>query len=456
MRTSSDFSRAAEAAPLPGPRGVPYFGSYFDVVADRLGLFTDGRDRFGDLVRYRFGPFRFVVLNDPDAIHHVFVRHHARYVKSRSYDGLRLVMGNGLVTSEGDFWKRQRKLSQPAFHRKRLVQLADTMSGLTEELATQWSEEPEQRVDLHDAMMRLTLRIVGHTLFSTELSAEAGRLGPAITTALHRANQEAEAAIRLPLWLPTPGNLKFHRAQRTLDEAIGRIIAERRANPGDRGDLLSMLMSVEDELTAEQMTDQQLRDEVLTLFLAGHETIATHMSWTWKLLAENPQWAKKVRDEAHAVLGGSAPTFEDLPRLEVAGRVISESMRLYPPVWIFERTAVEDDVVCGRPIAKDTIVAACPWTLHRHPALWSDPLRFDPDRFLPERVAQRHRYAYIPFGAGPRICIGNNFALMEAKIILTTLMQRFDIDVDDPANIGLDAGVTLRPEGGMPGRVRAL
>lgn len=453
MRTASDF---ANVEGLPGPRGLPYFGSYFDVVSDRLGLFTDGRDQFGDLVRYKFGPFRFVVLHDPDAIHHVLVKHHARYVKSRSYDGLRLVMGNGLVTSEGDFWKRQRKLSQPAFHRKRLATLASTMSRLTEELVTEWSGRHSRDLDLHEAMMRLTLRIVGHTLFSTELSAEAGRLGPAITTALHRANLEAETAIRLPLWVPTPSNLRFHRAQRILDDAIGAIIAERRDDPRDRGDLLSMLMQVEDEETREQMTDQQLRDEVLTLFLAGHETIATHMSWNWKLLTEHPRWARAVREEAESVLGGRSPTLEDLPKLEVAGRVIQESMRLYPPVWIIERTAKEDDEVTGRIIDKDTIVAACPWTLHRHPGLWSDPLRFDPDRFLPERSVGRHRYAYIPFGAGPRICIGNHFALMEAKIILTTLIQRFAVQVHHPERVGLDPGITLRPEGGMPGTVRSM
>ena len=453
MRTASDF---AHGETLPGPRGLPYFGSYFDVVVDPVSLFTDGRDQFGDLVQYKFGPFDFVVMHDPDAVHHVFVKHHARYVKSRSYDGLRLVMGNGLVTSEGDFWKRQRKLSQPAFHHKRLAALAATMGRITEDLATDWARAHGSEVDLHDAMMRLTLRIVGHTLFSTELSAEAGRLGPAITVALHRANQEAETPIRLPLWVPTPSNLKFHRAQRLLDDAIGRIIAERRAAPHDRGDLLSMLMEVEDEQTREQMTDQQLRDEVLTLFLAGHETIATHMSWTWKVLTENPRWARAVREEAEAVLGGRTPTMEDLPKLEIAGRVIQESMRLYPPVWIIERSATEDDTLLGRPIAKDTILAACPWTIHRHPALWDDPLRFDPDRFLPERVAARHRYAYIPFGAGPRICIGNNFALMEAKIILTTLIQRFAIQVHRPEAVGLDPGVTLRPKGGMPGTIRAM
>lgn len=431
---------------------MPYFGSYFQVMSDRLGLFTDGRDRFGDVVQYRFGPFRFVLLSNPDAIHHVLVRHHARYKKSRSYDGLRLVMGNGLVTSEGDFWKRQRKLSQPAFHHKRLARLAATMASLTSDLAEEWEATPGV-VQLHDAMMRLTLRIVGHTLFSTELSADAGRLGPAITVALKRANEEAETPLRLPLWVPTWSNLRFRRAMDLLDAAIARILSERRADPTDRGDLLSMLMSVQDEQTREQMTDQQLRDEVLTLFLAGHETTATLLSWTWKLLTQHPQWALAIRDEAHAVLGGRPPTLEDLGKLTVTERVIKESMRLHPPVWIMERTAIEDDEVEGFAVDRDTIVAACPWTLHRNPALWPDPLRFDPDRFTPERSADRHRYAYIPFGAGPRICIGNGFAMMEAKIILATLLQRFDITVQAPGEVQPDAGVTLRPKGGMPARV---
>ncbi len=437
------------------PRGLPYFGQYFDVIRDPLALFTDGRDRFGDVVPFHFGPYTFVVLSDPAAVQHVFVRNHANYEKSRSYDGLRLVMGNGLVTSEGSFWKRQRKLSQPAFHHKRLAQLADKMVRCTDDLVLQWQGSSGSRIDLHDAMMRLTLRIVGHTLFSTEMSAEAGALGPAISVALHRANAEAEAVVRLPLWVPTPANVRFNRARKTLDKAIHRIIAERRANPTDRGDLLSMLMSVQDEETKEQMTDQQLRDEVLTVFLAGHETIATHMSWMWKILTEHPEWALRVRDEAQTVLGDRAPSFADLPKLELTGRVIDEAMRLYPPVWITERQAIERDEVCGRTIEPGTIVAACQWTMHRHPALWDDPLRFDPDRFLPEAVKARHRYAYLPFGAGPRICIGNNFALMEAKIILVTLLRHFDIEVEQPHARRMDPSITLRPDGGMPGVVRA-
>lgn len=445
MRTASHFQKPKTP---PGPRGVPYFGSYFGALRDPLALFTDGRDRYGDVVRFGFGPHEFVVLSDPDAVHHVLVKHHARYGKSRSYDGLRLVMGNGLVTSEGSFWKRQRKLSQPAFHHRRLAQLTEKMVSCTRELIEAWRAKPG-KLDLHDAMMRLTLRIVGHTLFSTELSDRASKIGPAITVALRRADAEAEAAIRLPLWVPTLANIRFHKAQAVLDEAIGSIIARRRKDPTDRGDLLSMLMSVQDEETKEQMTDAQLRDEVLTLFLAGHETIATGMSWLWKTLTSQPDIVAKLRAEADEVLGDRDPTFEDLRALEYTGRVVQESFRLWPPVWGIEREALEDDVIGGYHIAKGSIVAPCPWTVHRHPKLWNDPLRFDPDRFLPDRSAGRHRYAYIPFGAGPRICIGNNFALMEGKIIVAMLAQAFNVRVHDPERVRTDPSITLRPRDGM-------
>lgn len=462
MRTASHFAHPA-ASPSgstarlpPGPRGVPYFGSYFSVLTDRLGTMTDARDRFGDVAMLKFGPFQFLVLNDPEVIQHVLVKNHRNYVKSRSYAGLRLVMGNGLVTSEGDFWRRQRKLSQPAFHRGRLSALADKMAWCTRELADDWAQRGTPSLDLHDEMMRLTLRIVGHSLFSTELSEDAGDLGPAITTALRRANLEAEAAVRLPLWVPTPTNLRFLRARKLLDETIHRIISERRAHGRDMGDLLSMLMSVTGEDPEDKMTDAQLRDEVMTLFLAGHETIATSMSWTWMLLSEHPEVAQRVREEADAVLGGRAATFDDLPKLTYTERVIEEVMRLYPPVWIMERQALEEDEVRGFRIPKNAIVASCPWTLHRHPALWDNPTRFDPERFSPERRKDRHRYAYIPFGAGPRICIGNHFAMMEAKIITATLIQRFAIQTPGPDDIGFDAGVTLRPHPGMPAQIERL
>jgi len=265
--------------------------------------------------------------------------------------------------------------------------------------------------------------------------------------------------VPLPLWVPTPSNLRFARAKRRLDGIVHQIIEGRReaCETGEIGDdLLGMLMSATDESGTERMSDQQLRDEVMTLFMAGHETIATAMSWTWMLLHEHPEVATRVRQEAHEVLGGRSPGFEDLPKLVYTGQVLSEVMRLYPPAWIMEREAIEDDVLGPWKIPAGTTVAMSPWVLHRRPELWEDPLRFDPDRFAPGRDEGRHKYAYLPFGAGPRVCIGNHFALMEAKIILASVIQRFGVEVDAPDGVELDARVTLRPLGGMAGRLRAI
>lgn len=460
MRTASAFNPPAQAGieslPLPsGRRGLPFVGSFLSFMADPLGGITAARNEGGRLSVHEFGPFTYVFTHDPDDVQHVFVRNHKNYVKSRSYKGLRMIMGNGLVTSEGEFWKRQRKLSQPAFHRQRLEALANTMATAVEALAVQWTAKTERgplRTDVFGEMMRLTLGIVGQTLFGIDLTDDANELGPAITIALTRANKQAESVFPIPLWIPTPLNVRFKRAKEVLDRIVHRIIAERRAHGRDEGDLLSMLMSASDDSGTERMTDEQLRDEVMTLFLAGHETIATAMSWTWWLLSRHPEVAARVREEIDRELGDRTITFADLPKLQYTGWVLDECMRVRPPVWIVERTAVQDDVVGGHRIPKGTIIGASPWGLHHDPRLWDAPERFDPERFSPERSEGRHKYAYVPFGAGPRICIGNAFALMESKIIMAGLMRSFTIEIDGPAPKP-DPKVTMRPKHGMAGTI---
>lgn len=446
----------------PGPRELPIVGS-LGLVRDPLSALTRTHRELGDAVCFRVGPFRFISVADPELAQHVLVRNHRNYVKSRNYEGLRLVLGNGLVTSEGEHWRRQRKLAQPAFHRQRLAALAEVMAACVEERLQAWDERTLRgpaTVDVHQEMMQLTLRIVGRTLFGTDLGTDLGELGPAITTALHKANDFAESLLRLPLWLPTPSNLRFGRAKRVLDGIVHHIIEERRrsAQAGDaqRDDVLGMLMAATDESGTERMSDEDLRDEVMTLFLAGHETIATAMSWTWMLLHQHPDVAARVRDEAATVLGGRAPGLHDLPRLTYTSQVLDEAMRLYPPAWIMERAALEEDRLGPWRVPPRAIVAVSPWVLHRHPALWPEPSRFDPDRFAPERAEGRHKHAYLPFGAGPRICIGNAFALMEAKIILATMIQRYAVEVTRPDRVVPDPKVTLRPKDGMPGRLRRV
>jgi cytochrome P450 len=466
MRTAShsngsllDAFFASDDGLPPGPRKLPILGS-LELLRDPLKELTRARDEFGDAACFRVGPVRFVSLADPELAQHVLVRNHRNYVKSRSYEGLRLVLGNGLVTSEGEHWRRQRKLTQPAFHRARLAALAEVMAQCIEERMQAWDARTiagPAAIDVHHEMMQLTLRIVGRTLFGTELGRDLGALGPAITTCLHKANEFAESIVRLPLWLPTRSNLRFARAKRLLDGIVHGIIEARRRSDArgepPRDDVLAMLMAATDESGTERMSDADLRDEVMTLFLAGHETIATAMSWTWMLLHQHPQVAARVRQEALEVLGGRAPGFEDLPQLVYTGQVIDEAMRVYPPVWIVERQALAADQLGPWHVPPGTIVAVSPWVMHRHPGLWPDPLRFDPERFAPERAEGRPKHAFLPFGAGPRICIGNHFALMEAKIILATIIQRYTVEVLRPEHVALDPRVTLRPKDGMPGRM---
>ncbi|MEX1369422.1 MAG: cytochrome P450 [Nannocystaceae bacterium] len=458
MRSASHYlpfrSRLDDGLP-PGPRGLPIIGS-LQLLRDPLRSLTEGRERYGDLICFRVGPVRFVSVADPALAQHVLVRNHHGYVKSPSYKGLALVLGNGLVTSEGEHWRRQRKLAQPAFHRQRLARLAQTMAQCVDERLDAWDARGHSAIDVHEEMMQLTLRIVGRTLFGADLGSDLGDLGPAVTTCLHKANEYAESIVKLPLWVPTPSNLRFGRAKRRLDAIVNDIIEQRRRADEPRDDVLGMLMAAVDDDGAPGMNDQQLRDEVMTLFMAGHETIATAMSWTFMLLHQHPEVAAKVRDEAQAVLQGRAASMSDLPRLPYAGQVIDEVMRLYPPAWIVERQAVVEDRLGDYVIPTGTIVAVSPWVMHRHPGLWEQPERFDPERFAPGRAEGRPKHAYLPFGAGPRVCIGNNFALMEAKIILTSVAQRYRIEVDRPDEVALDPRVTLRPRDGMPGHLHRL
>jgi cytochrome P450 len=435
---------------LPGPKGLPFLGSILD-TRDPITLFERAARFGGDASLMRFGPYRYLVVNAHEGVRRVLVENVKAYPKSPSYRGLRLVLGNGLITSEGEFWKRQRKLAQPAFHRERLAHLAAAMVSDTDEMLASWRREGDRRFDLHDEMMKLTLRIVGHTLFSTDVMEDAGAVGAAFNVAIHRANDEATALVHLPMWVPLPTNVRFRRAMTVLDSLVHRIIAERRALPEAKHphDLLAMLMSARDDDGA-GMSDLQLRDEVMSIVGAGHETTANALSWTLHLLGDHQDVAARVAAEAEAAFGDRTPTVDDVPKLTLTRRVVEESMRVYPPVWGIERIASEDDVVCGLRVPKGTLIGIIPWCIHRDPRYWADPERFDPDRFLPDAVEARPRYAYLPFGAGPRVCIGNSFAMMEAQLLLAMMMRAFHFERAPWHRVRLDASVTLRPKDGLP------
>lgn len=449
-------------ARAPGPRGVPWFGSVFSAWRDPLGLFMESRERFGDVVRFRFGPFQYYLVSDPNVVKHVLIDNAKAYTKSRNYQGLKIVLGEGLLTSEGDHWKRQRKLSQPAFHRDKLAAFANQMSWTTRDMLARWSTEGDAApFCIHTEMMRLTFRIVGLTLFSADVDGEAKEVGEALNVAMHWANDHAEAMIRIPPYIPTPANVRFRRAKKTLDDVVFRLIAERRASAartnefGD--DLLGMLMAATEEPDAGAapgaartgMDDQQLRDEIITMILAGHETTANLLSWTFYLLSKHPDVERRVREEAARVLGDRDPVLEDVKSLEYTRMVLDEALRLFPPAWCFERQAVTSDTLGGYTIEPGAIIGLSPYVLHRHPDHWENPEGFDPERFRPERSAKRPRYAYLPFGGGARTCVGNHFAMMEAQIILAMIVREKRLELVSSHPVVVDPCITLRPKHGI-------
>jgi cytochrome P450 len=433
--------------PAPGPRGHPLLGSLPRVRRDPLRLFLEAYREFGEVVRFHFGPRVAHLVSSPAGANHVLAENNRNYGKQTpGYRNLRHVLGNGLLTAEGDFWKRQRRIAQPAFHRQRIAGFGRTMVKAAEDAAASFERRRGQIVDMHQEMMRLTLRIVGETLLGHDPTEAADEVGGALAFLLAIANKRIARVIDVSPKLPTPENLRFRRALAKLNAVVLRMITERRNNPGDRCDLLSMLIEARDEETGEGMDDRQLRDEAMTIFLAGHETTANALTFSWLLLSRFPAALRDLRAELAQVLGGRSPGAEDLQRLSLPRRIVLESMRLYPPAWIISRSAMEADEIGGYEIPAGSIVFVSPYVLHRHPGAWENPEGFDPSRFARDPP----KGAYLPFGAGPRMCIGTGFAMMEAELVLATLAQRLRFDLVPGPLLELEPSITLRPRHGLP------
>jgi cytochrome P450 len=435
------------ALTLPSLPGVPWLGSLPDLQKNPLHVMARATLDYAPAVRLPLPIVESLVVSDPALVEHILVTHSRNYVKqTRGYDMLRKVLGNGLVTSEGEFWKRQRRIAQPAFHRERLVGFGDTMTRAATELVDGWT--PGVPFDAAEAFMRVTLRLVGETLLSSDVTSEASAVGRAITVALEHLIHRTLHPFGLPEWVPTPRNVRFHRALKALDDVVLGLIAERRRGGGPTGDLLAMLMEAKDPETGEGMSDAQLRDEVMTIFLAGHETTANALAWTVVLLGRAPEVERRVVDELQAVLGGRAPTMADVPKLPYLGMVLKESMRLYPPVWTLARRVVEAETVRGVTFEKDALVFLCTYALHRHPGFWSDPEAFDPSRWAPG-APPPPKGAYLPFSTGQRKCIGDTFATVEATLILATVLSRVHLALVPGQTFEPEPVITLRPKGGV-------
>ncbi len=419
---------------------------------DSLEFMLDVR-KYGDLVRTNFGPFPMYFANSPEVIHQILVEDASKYQKSQVVkDVLKPSAGNGIFTSDGDFWRRQRKLVQPAFHTRRIGSYADTITRFSAETAEVWRDGETRMID--EDMMHLTMQIICKVLFDAEIREEVEQLGGAMSLIFKLSDDRFNQLPAIPYWVPTHLNRTLRANIGVVDVAIQRFIDDRRASKEDKGDLLSMLLEAQDE-DGSAMTDRQVRDEAMTLFGAGHETTAVTLMWTWYLLSQHPDVEAKLHQELDEVLGGRLPTLEDLGRLKYTEMVVKESMRLYPPAWGTSRQPIEDVTVAGYGIAKGVNIFANIYGMHRDARFFADPLRFDPERFSPEREKDIPKHAYLPFGGGPRVCIGNAFAMMEAKLVLAVLAQRFHLDLAPGHIIKPERQFTLRSRHGMKMIVRA-
>jgi cytochrome P450 len=410
----------------------------------------DTARRYGDVVLLSMAGTDIWLLSHPDQLEQVLITDAKRFVKDRTTHELSRVVGQGLLTSEGDFWRRQRRLAQPAFHRERIAGYGASMVTAAERAMTTW-RVGEGR-DLHADLMRITLDIVAKTLFDSDVSSDADTIGDSISVLSNRFTELLPLILPIINDLPTPKSLRVKQAIARLDEVIARMIRQHRSSTSEHSDLLHMLLSARDD-DGSRMSDQQVRDEVMTLLLAGHDTTAIALSWTFHLLSRHPAIDEKLAAEVEHVLGGRPPTLADLPRLRYAEQVVMEAMRLYPPAWAVGREPLEDVEIAGFTIPRGAQIWMSQYIVHRDPRYFDEPDQFRPERWADDRQKQLPRFAYFPFGGGPRVCIGNNFAMMEATLLCATIVQRFRLPGVGPEPKPLPS-VTLRPAGGL--RVKVL
>jgi cytochrome P450 len=409
-------------------------GSVRELVRDPLNFFTSITRQYGDIVCYRPAPDTAYLLNHPDYVRHVLVDNNRNYSKATySNQIFKKVVGDGLITAEGDAWRWQRRLMQPAFHHARLERLDGLIVQAAQEMLGRWDERyaQEETIDIAREMAALTLTVTARALFGVNLG--------------ERVNQVGEIVNRSALLFEKPSNPALQQAAQEFREVVDAIIQERKRDFKDSGDLLSSMIVARDEHTGKGMSDEELRDQLFGLLLAGYETTANALTWTWYLLSQNGWAIERLREEVHQSLNGKAPGYADLERMPFLRQTLDESLRLYPPAWILGRRAIGDDRIGGYDVPAGTVIAISIYTLHRHPDFWENPEVFDPARFELQKAAGRHKYAYIPFGGGPRMCIGSGFGLLEAALIIACVAQRYELHLAPGTEVKPQAIFVLRP-----------
>jgi enediyne biosynthesis protein E7 len=421
------------------------------MARDRLSVMTSVVAQYGDAVRLPLGPKTLNLFNHPDHAKRVLADNAANYHKGIGLIHARRVIGDGLLTSEGELWKKQRKTIQPVFLAKRVAQqfgaIAEEAENLVARLRVHQGGEP---VDMREEMTGLTLGVLGRTLLNADLGAFES-IGHSFEAVQDQAMFEMMSLGTVPIWSPLPKQIRFRRARKELQEITDALVADRRKNPtADQDDVISRLIESTREETDPEVARTRMRDELVTLLLAGHETTASTLSWAFYLIDKHPEVWERLHAEAVEVFSGGPLVYEDLHRLKYTSMVLDEVMRLYPPVWILPRLAQEEDEIGGYYVRAGADVLICPYLLHRHPGFWSDPDRFDPERFDSANVSGRHRYAYIPFGAGPRFCVGNNLGMMEATLVLATVARDLRLKKTPGYKVVGEPMLTLRIRGGLP------
>ncbi|ELZ88232.1 unspecific monooxygenase (cytochrome P450) [Haloferax elongans ATCC BAA-1513] len=431
----------------PGPSGVPVVHNTFQYADDPLEFIAGVARDYGPVAEYNIGGMSFYQVSDPELVEHVLVQENQKYIKGELFqDSLGTVLGEGLLTSEGEFWRQQRHLMQPAFLPQMLERYSEIMVEYTERMLSSW-EDGETR-DIHEDMMSLTVEIAAKTLFDVDIREEESAVGEALETVMDYSSVSMRRPVDVPQWVPTPLNRRYKQALEDLTEVVGRIIEDRRNGDGEldpeSNDIVSLLLTFRDD-DGNPLPDEQIRDELVTILLAGHETTALALTYTLHLLGTNQEQADTLREEVDSVLDGDSPTFADLGDLPYTEQVITEGMRIYPPVWELVREAAEPDTLGDYNIEPGQTVSAQQWVIHRDPRFYDDPLEFRPSRWTSEFKRDLPKFAYFPFGGGPRRCIGDRFALLEARLALATIAQSWT--VDPTHELEFDPSITLRPEG---------